>query len=85
VSLLNNFGISLKLGGRVNEATSGMIQCGLNSLIILGAWIIWNHWNRCVFDGITPSVSQAQENNVNFGLWQGAKGISFLTAPMARS
>ena len=43
----------------VNEATSGMVQHGLKSLIILGAWIIWNHWNRCVFDGMTSTVCQA--------------------------
>jgi hypothetical protein len=32
---------------------------GVNSLIALGAWIIWNHRNRIVFDGISPSVSAA--------------------------
>jgi hypothetical protein len=30
---------------------------GLNSLIILGAWAIWNHRNRCVFNGVQPSSS----------------------------
>jgi hypothetical protein len=38
---------------------------GLNSLIALGAWILWNHRNRSVFDGLSPSVpaalSQARE------------------------
>ena len=24
--------------------------------VILGAWSIWNHRNRRVFDGITPSL-----------------------------
>jgi hypothetical protein len=28
------------------------------SLIILGAWSIWNHRNRCVFDGIQPSLNR---------------------------
>ena len=28
----------------------------INSIIILGAWSIWNHRNRRVFDGITPSL-----------------------------
>ena len=32
---------------------------GLNSLIILGAWTIWNHRNRCVFDGTPPSLAGA--------------------------
>jgi len=30
---------------------------GVNSLIILGAWLLWNHKNACVFEGVTPSVS----------------------------
>jgi len=30
---------------------------GVNSLIILGAWLLWNHRNACVFEGVTPSVS----------------------------
>lgn len=30
---------------------------GLDSVIILGAWIIWTHRNRCVFDGVFPSVT----------------------------
>ena len=29
---------------------------GVNSLIILGAWLIWKHRNACVFEGVTPSV-----------------------------
>jgi hypothetical protein len=55
----------------------------INSLIALGAWIIWNHRNRIVFDGISPSVSaalcQAREEQQ---LWEmaGAKGLSFLAA-----
>ncbi|GJN03248.1 hypothetical protein PR202_ga20671 [Eleusine coracana subsp. coracana] len=68
---------------RICEATSGMVQQGLNSLVILGAWILWNHHNRCVFDGVSPSVTQAlvlagEERR----LWSSAdaKGISSLTA-----
>jgi len=30
---------------------------GVNSLIILGAWIIWKHRNACVFEGVSPSLS----------------------------
>jgi hypothetical protein len=29
----------------------------VNSLIILGAWIIWKHRNACVFEGVSPSPS----------------------------
>jgi hypothetical protein len=32
---------------------------GVNSPIILGAWIIWNHRNGCVFDGAAPNLAAA--------------------------
>jgi hypothetical protein len=35
----------------------GQVQKGFNSIIILGAWSIWKHWNRCVFNGAPPDVS----------------------------
>jgi hypothetical protein len=41
---------------KVSLATSGLTRRGLNSLIILGAWTIWNHRNKCVFDGANPSM-----------------------------
>jgi hypothetical protein len=41
---------------KASGATSGLIQKGLNSLIVLGPWTLWNHWSRCVFDGITPNL-----------------------------
>jgi hypothetical protein len=66
-------------------ATSGLMQKGLNSLIVLGAWTLWNHRNRCVFYGIVPSLGAAltlagEERR----LWSlaGAKGLSSLTAPL---
>jgi hypothetical protein len=40
----------------VDSAYNGLHK-GLNSLIILGAWAIWNHRNRCVFNGVQPSSS----------------------------
>ena len=30
---------------------------GVNSLIILGTWMIWKHRNACVFEGASPSVN----------------------------
>ena len=30
---------------------------GLNSTIILGAWVIWKHRNACVFDGARPCIN----------------------------
>ncbi|KAL5673025.1 hypothetical protein ACJX0J_017331, partial [Zea mays] len=38
-------------------STGDLAMRGLNSLIALGAWILWNHQNRIVFDGLPPSVS----------------------------
>jgi len=35
----------------------GQVLNGLNSIIILGAWNLWNHRNRCAFDGASPSIS----------------------------
>jgi hypothetical protein len=41
---------------RVSRATSDsdIILQGINSLIILGAWTVWTHRNRCVFNGAAP-------------------------------
>jgi hypothetical protein len=54
---------------------------GLNSLIILGAWILWKHRNGCVFDGSAPSIQTVvQEVKNEVVLWQvaGAKGLLVL-------
>jgi len=40
----------------VSNAASEMLRKGINSLIILGAWTLWTHCNKCVFDGADPSV-----------------------------
>lgn len=56
---------------------------GLNSLIALGAWIIWNHHNKCIFEGWTPNVSLALSlAREEILLWEmaGAKSLSFLAA-----
>jgi hypothetical protein len=56
---------------------------GFNSLVMLGAWIIWKHRNQCVFDGLAPCVSAAllaaREDAL---LWTvaGARGMSLLQA-----
>ena len=33
---------------KVDEAASVLIKDGVNYTIILGAWTLWNHRNRCV-------------------------------------
>jgi hypothetical protein len=67
----------------LTKSSEDMAMRGLNSLIALGAWILWNHQDRIVFDRLSPSVSaalcQAREERQ---LWEmaGAKGLSFLAA-----
>jgi hypothetical protein len=34
---------------------------GINSLVLLGAWILWKHRNQCVFEGDSPSVAAVLE------------------------
>ena len=69
----------------VSAATSGLTQKGLNSLIVLGAWIIWNHRNICVFDGAIPNIAEtlrlAGDEHRRWTM-AGAHGISHLTAPL---
>ena len=59
-------------------------QQGLNSLIILGAWILWKNRDDCVFNGVTTSLSKALslagEASQLWGM-AGPKGLSFITAP----
>jgi hypothetical protein len=43
---------------KVQLTTSALTRRGLNSLIILGAWILCNHHNRCVFDGAAPNMAE---------------------------
>lgn len=46
-------GVAAFSAGLVNTG----LHKGLNSLIIIGAWAIWNHRNSCVFNGVQPSQS----------------------------
>jgi len=55
---------------------------GFNSLVILGAWILWKHRNSCVFDGSTPSVQVALQATFKDESYSwiacGAKGLAAL-------
>jgi len=69
--------------GGVSNMLSGQGKKGVNSIIILGAWLIWKHRNRCVFDGETPNVSRVVEAfREEVQLWSvaGARGVSYLLA-----
>jgi hypothetical protein len=41
----------------ISKRVSGQGKKGLNSIIILGVWTLWNHRNHGVFDGVNPSLS----------------------------
>jgi hypothetical protein len=75
----------LKWWGRLSNHATGPVMKGLNSIIILGAWTIWKHRNRCVFDGIAPNLdaclAQADEKRKVWDL-AGANSISLLMAQL---
>jgi hypothetical protein len=66
-----------------SNRVSGHVQKGLNSIVILGSWSLWNHRNRCVFYGITPSSSSViriiKEELQQWSI-AGARGVSHLLA-----
>jgi hypothetical protein len=39
-----------------DEAVADPVRKGLNLSIILGAWVLWKHRNRCVFYGESPNM-----------------------------
>jgi hypothetical protein len=66
----------------VEARVSGEERKGINSLIILGAWCIWKHRNRCVFDGINPSAAailNLARDEAHMWSLAGAKGLAFLS------
>jgi hypothetical protein len=38
---------------------------GFNIVVILGAWSLWKHRNKCVFDGVSPYLANLVE-----GFWE---------------
>jgi hypothetical protein len=59
----------------------GVVRKGLKSIIILGAWMVWNHRNLCLFDSISPNlvgVLLLAFEVIFFWSLAGAQGISFL-------
>ena len=65
------------------ERVAGQVQKGLKSIIILGAWNLWNHSNRCVFYGASPSITSIIATTLeDLHLWSmaGARGVSYLLA-----
>jgi hypothetical protein len=55
----------------------------LNSIIILGAWAIWKHRNRCVFSGINPNITEVfcpVKDEINLWTFAGARCVSNILA-----
>jgi len=51
---------------------------GFNSLVMLGAWIIWEHCNACVFDGSAPCLHvalRAYKEELQLPIAAGAEGL----------
>lgn len=44
---------------KIESMVANLIQKGLNSLVALGAWTLWQHRNDCVFSGTSPSIAAA--------------------------
>jgi hypothetical protein len=70
---------------RASDQVHDIARQGLNSLIILGAWILWNHRKCCVFEKANPNmetiIRKAKEER---DLWEMAgaktKSVSILSA-----
>jgi hypothetical protein len=64
-----------------SDSTNGPVKEGLNSLIVLGARTIWQHRNKCVFNGkslhLASALSMAGEESLFWGL-AGARGLAQL-------
>jgi len=69
----------------VNSRVDGPVRKGLNSSIILVAWSLWNHRNRCVFDGVQPNLSEVLSSiREELHLWgfAGARGLTHILAQL---
>ena len=72
----------------MSSVTSDILMRGINSLIILGAWTVWTHRNRCVFDGAAHDIARiliTTGEERKLWLLARARGISLLTAPHSES
>jgi hypothetical protein len=74
--------------GKVHRRVPKQIKKGIHSIIILGAWCLWLHRNRSVFDGTSPSLSTIQRplmDQVECWSRAGAKQLKSLGLPSAFS
>lgn len=67
----------------MSSRVDGQVKQGLNSIIILVAWLLWNHRNRCLFDGLQPNLNGILSFiREELHMWDiaGARGIAYLLA-----
>ena len=72
----------------VNSRVDGQVKKGLNSIIIMVAWSLWNHDNRCVFDGVQPNLREDLSSiREELHLWgfAGARGLTHILAQLPAS
>jgi len=68
---------------RSSNAVAAPLRKGLSSIIILGAWTLWNIRNRCVFDAESPNLARAlllAGEELLYWTLAGARGINNLLA-----
>ncbi|KAF8670591.1 hypothetical protein HU200_050618 [Digitaria exilis] len=54
---------------------------GFNSVVILGAWLLWKQRNSCVFEGANPTVNglvKMFEDELQLWGMAGARGLAAL-------
>jgi len=61
-----------------SRRTVSLADWWFNSLVMLGAWIIWEHCNACVFDGSAPCLHvalRAYKEELQLPIAAGAEGL----------
>jgi len=77
--------LKISLGDNVTSRVDGPVKKRLNSIIILVAWSLWNHCNRCVYDGVQPNLNEVLLSiREELHLWglAGARGVTHILAQL---
>jgi hypothetical protein len=66
-----------------SNRVEGQVKKGRNSVVILSARSVWNHRDRCIFDGISPSLNgvlSVVKEKMHLWCLARARGVSHLFA-----